>query len=494
MTAVVTRRRGVAGTPFTLEHFEAWCSGLLLDSDEPFGLDDYQRSFAEDVFSGFAINWLVVPEESGKTTFVGAFALYHIEHTASGYVPVAASARDQAEWIYRQAEGFVYRSGLRDQFRCLEGYRRIRCDAMGSRIQVFAADDRSGDGIIPTLAVIDELHRHKDLALYRTWVGKLRKRGGQLIVISTAGEAGGEFELERQELRRTATEIDRELCFTRAARRLNGKPLSVLHDWSVPDDADIEDLAVVKAANPSGRVTVESLREKRAMTSSLLHWSRFTCNRATRSSMAAITELEWFRQQTDEAIPSGIPIWLGLDLGWKWDTTALVPLWWRDPEFRLLGPARVVVPPRDGSSLDPALVEAALLDIHGENPIEAVVMDITKGEQMAEWIRSELGAEVVERGSSLPAQAMDYSRFMEALRQGWLWHVADDDLTRHALNGVARQLPRGDAVFDRPRRGRQSRDQDTRVIDALDAAAMVHAVAVAEHLSEPPASAGWRGV
>ena len=32
------------------------------------------------------------------------------------------------------------------------------------------------------------------MRLYRTWRGKLDKRGGQIVVISTAGEPGGEFE------------------------------------------------------------------------------------------------------------------------------------------------------------------------------------------------------------------------------------------------------------------------------------------------------------
>jgi phage terminase large subunit-like protein len=56
----------------------------------------------------------------------------------------------------------MQRSDREDVFRCLEGYRRIRCDAMGSRIQVFASDDRTGDGVIPGgIAILDELHRHR---------------------------------------------------------------------------------------------------------------------------------------------------------------------------------------------------------------------------------------------------------------------------------------------------------------------------------------------
>jgi phage terminase large subunit-like protein len=120
-------------------------------------------------------------------------------------IPIAASSREQAEIMYRQAEGLVSRSPeLRPRFRAYDGYRRIKCLRTGGRIQVFAADDRTGDGIIPGgLALVDELHRHRDLKLYRTWRGKLEKRGAQLIAISTAGEPGGEFEETRDRIKKT---------------------------------------------------------------------------------------------------------------------------------------------------------------------------------------------------------------------------------------------------------------------------------------------------
>lgn len=222
------------------------------------------------------------------------------------------------------------------------------------------------------------------------------------------------------------------------------------------------------------------------------HWRRFVCNLPTRSEWAAISEQEWFDQQTGERIPAGQSVWVGLDLGWKFDTTAIVPMWWRDREFRLIGDPEVIVPPRNGVSTDPAVIEEALRRVHGRNPIEVVVMDPHRGEQMAVWIRSELGCEVIERQQTLPLQALDFSRFMEGLRQRWLWHTGHPAMTRHALNAVARELPRGDAVFERPHRGRAASEQDRRVIDALDAAAMVHSTLCAE-LDKPVAS-GWRGL
>lgn len=456
---------------FTIEHFRAWASELVLDSGEMWELEPFQTAFIEDVFKGIPECWLIVPEGNGKTTLIGGLALYHCQHKQTAWVPVAASSREQAEILYRQAEGFVLRTpALQPVFKCQEGYRRIRCDSMGSRIQVFAADDRTGDGVIPTLCLVDELHRHRDLRLYRTWRGKLEKRHGQIVTISTAGEPGGEFEETRERIRQSTDDVTRDGAFVRAS-----SPRLVLHEWAVPEDADVEDFAVVKEANPFSGVTEEMLREKfESPTMMLQHWRRFVCNLPTRSDMAAIQEKEWFDAQTDEEIPPGQQIDVGLDVGWKWDTTACVPLWMRAENDRILGPARVLVPPRDGSSLDPNLVEHALVQIHQRNPIQTLVMDMSRAETIAAWAEGEFGCKVIDRSQSNKFAAEDYEKFMEALRSGWLKHSGDKDLTRHALNAVARILPYGDARFERPAQTRNTSMQDLRVIDALTAAAMVH--------------------
>lgn len=469
--------------PFSAEHFAQWARQLELDDGRQWEVEPYFLDFVRDVFSGYRVCWLVVGEENGKTTSVAGLALYALTFGRDPYIPVAASSREQAEWIYRQAEGFVRRSGLEarrakdEGYRCLEGYRRI---VYGSgRIQVFAADDRTGDGIIPGgLAILDELHRHRDLSLYRVWAGKLRKRGAQLVVISTAGAVGSEFERERERLRREATEISfRGRCFTRAAHELDdGTRLACLHDYAVPVGADVDDLELVKEANPFTELTIEALRAKRAMTH-IEHWRRFVCGRPGRPQTLALSEQEWEAalSRTYEEIPPGQPIALGLDVGWRWDTTAAVPLWWLSHEERILGPAIVLEPPRDGSSLDPHEIEQAILEIHARNPIDTVVMDTTKAEQLAHWIAETTGALVIDRPPSASHAVDEYERFTEALRQRWLWHTGCPILRRHVLAAIVRILPGGDARFDRPSRSRTGPEQAERVIDALSAAAMVHA-------------------
>lgn len=471
---------GGTAKPFTLGHFQAWARELILDNGERWELEQFQSDFVEDLFAGRPENWLILPEGNGKTTLVAGLVLYHCEFLTQAYAPVAASSREQAEILYRQAEGLVLRSKrLSKLFKCYSGYRRVRHLRNGSRIQVYAADAKTGDGVIPTLAIVEELHRHKDLSLYRTWTGKIRKRkGAQVVAISTAGEPYSEFEDTREKIRQLPG-ATRRGSFVRACSQQ-----IVIHDWAVAPKSDVTDIATVKRANPFSGVTAESLEaDFTSPTMTLAHWSRFKCNLPTRSARAAISDIEWDKSKSAERIPDGTPVWLGLDAAWKWDTFAMVPMWVRDRGFRLLGPATILVPPRDGTSLATDDVHAALLKIHERTPIHTVVMDITRAEETATWIRDEIGAEVIEWGQSNENAIIEYEKWMTGLRTGWLWHSGDPGLTRHVMNAVARMLPNGQSRFDRKSSTRQGGDQEARVIDALAAAAMVN-VAVAETFDE----------
>lgn len=507
MSEVIDPRfESIPSDAFTVDHFERWAFELTLDNGQRWRVEDYFLAFLEDVFAGYRIGSLVVPESNAKTTNLGGLAVYHCEFTPDGSVPWAASARDQAEIGYQQAAGFVRRSErLRETFKLLEGYRRIRSkdELWNSRIQIFASNEDTADGVIPTLAIVDEAHRHRSLALLRTWRGKVEKRGGQLLVISTAGEPGSEFEEWREKQRQAAKKIDRGECFG----RFEGDA-GVLHEWAVPEDGDVEDMALVAKANPASFVTEEDLTEKfHDPLMTLAHWRRFNCSLPTRTEGAAIEEAEWFAAATDgEAakaagipaeIPKGAPIDAGLDVAWKYDCTALAPLWNDGFEKRLLGLAEILTPPMNGQMLDGREIRAALARVHERNPIASLVMDIHRAEEVAAWAQQELGCEVIDRGQSDSFATIDYARFMEGLGHHWLFwqREGNEALTRHVLNAHAYVLPKGDVRFERPKSSRgvgANRTanpllQRARVIDGLTAAAMVNSF-VAEQLKQPEAA------
>ncbi len=484
----------IAGKPFTVPHFRRWSAKFTLKDGKPFKLESYQALFLDDLFARtngqpiFEELWLVVPEGNGKTTFVALIVLYTIEFKGEAWVPVAASARDQAvDLTYRLCAGFVDRNERAD-YRLHPGYRSIVHRESKGAAKIFASDAASGDGVDPDLAVIEELHRLATMELYETWAGKLAKSGGQLLIVSTAGEPHGAFEKLRERIRQSANEITREGCFTRSV-----STGTVLHEYALPEDGDPEDLELVAAANPFSGLTVAKLAKKRAKPSwNLEHWRRFTCNLPTRAGNAAIQEREWHDAATAEKPPQGVEEWLGLDVGWRWDTTAFVPLWWRDEHFRLLGPATILTPPQDGSSLSPDVLKHAFLEIVSVRNITTIVMDTHAAEDIAGWFSDELGLTVIERLQSNKPQAEDYRRFMEALRQGWLFHSGDEGLRRHAFNAVVKVLDAESVRFDRPAPNRKGGDQDVRVIDALRAASMVHSVRCEPPIVSDYGVAGFR--
>lgn len=471
--------RGLRGKPNTLRHFESWAEHVILDTGLPWELEGFHRVFLKDLFQGFRETWLLIAEGNTKTTTLAGVGLYHIQFNRRGRVPVAAASRDQAFEMYLQAQAMAEDSvALTPVFTCHEGLREIKCRSQKSRVQIRAADDRTGDGGIFTLALIDELHRHRDLRLYRTWVGKTQKRGGQVAGISTAGEPNSEFELTREKMRQAATKVTRKPGYLRAESED-----SVLHEYALPEGADLNDIEKVKLANPFSKITVEMLRSKRNLpTMTVSHWARMTCNIAARGSSAAVSEIEWEECATHERIPDGETIWAGLDVAWKIDTTALVPFWPRDPEFRLLGPAKILTPPRDGTMLPQSEIEVALSELNDVTPIEVLVMDMSKAEGLAQWAESNLGCQVVDRIQTNPMAALDYERWMEAMRHRHLRHCGDPALNKHVFNAIARSLPGGTTRFDRPAQSRRGTEveQELRVVDALTAASMVHSVWAAE--------------
>jgi phage terminase large subunit-like protein len=486
----------VKGRPFTVSHFRLWSRRFRLKGGGRFELEPWQAVYLEDLFARerdgrptFSELWLVVPEGNGKTTFFTLVALYVIEFTPEAWVPIAASARDQAvDLTYRIASGFVERNELTELYRLHPGYRSIVHRASGGAMKIFASDAGSGDGVDPTLALIEELHRLVSMDLYETWSGKLEKSNGQLIVASTAGEPGSAFEDLRERIRQAADDMTREGCFVRAA----GAGV-VLHEYAVPEGGDCEDLELVASANPSARITRETLGRKRAKPSwNPHHWARFTCNLPTRGDDAAITEQEWHEAATAEKVPKDVEWWAGMDFGWRRDTTALVPLAWVSAERRQFAPATILVPPRDGSSLKASAVRKAIMDAVDRYGITTFVMDTNRAEDIASWVSDDLDLLVVDRAQSNGPQSEDYERFMEALRSGALRHAGDQGLRAHALNAITKPLDGGKLKFARRSESRVGPAQDRRVIDALVAAAMVHSVAVEQRTAVPVST--WRAV
>ena len=466
---------------FTVDHFRRYARLLVLDDGSNWEPEDFQLQFVEDLFAGHREVWLVVPEGNGKTTLLAGVALYHGDYTPDAMVPIGASSRDQCEVLHNQAAGFVRRTpGLDKRFRIFDGYRRIRCERTNGRIQVYAADDRTGDGVIPTLPLLDELHRHRDLRLYRTWRGKLDKRQGQLAAISTAGEPGSEFEEIRSLHKSQAAEITEQGGHIRA----EGGGM-VLHDWAVPRDGDVDDMATVEAANPLRSITTKTLQAKYdSPTTSRPHWKRFVCNIATRIDGDGVSPEEWDALREDDLEPDRSKWAIGfLDLGWKIDTTAMGVLIWESETRRVIAGVRVLEPPVDEGDI----VDGLVVLQREFRPAGWAYDPNASGQQMAQLLDKgqhprQAGVEFdfFEHSQDNAPMALAAARLDEAIRGGWFVHDGNKNLRSHVLNAVRKSLGGEKYRYDRPLDAKGERRKKF-PIDALTGLLMGNSVAVDEH-------------
>jgi len=456
-----------------LAHFAAFCERLTLDNGRPFLLQPFQTRVLEDYFAGTDETLALLPKGNGKTTLLGAVALHHLAYTDEAACYIAAASRDQAGIMYGHAAGFVRRSpGLQARLDVKAGYRAIRSRRDAGFVKVLAADADTADGVGPTLALVDELHRHRSADLIGVFRDGLPKRGGRLITISTAG-ADENTPLGR--IRRKVMHegvVSRRAAYTRARNRDRS---FVLHEWSLRPDDDLEDLDLVKKANPASVVTVTSLRKRRdspSMTRS--QWARFACNVWTQDDEAAITALDWAPlAKPGLEIPDGEAVWVGIDLGWKWDTTALVPVQMVDNDGRArIGRPAILTPPRDGTMLAEEKVWAPLAEMASRWHVRVVLDPNAGGQRFAQRIRDELGIEAVEHSQDPAPMSDAASRFVEAVRTRLIEHPDDPAFTAQVLAAQAKTT-----VADK---SRFVKGPNKSPIDALIAAAMAYRTATAQ--------------
>jgi hypothetical protein len=514
--------------PNSLEHFAAFCRKfIVLDNAKPLELEPFQRLILKGYFGGVTEVLVLLPKKNGKTTLLAALALYHLIYTPNANCYIAASAKDQARILYEQATGFVERKDshgqLLPQARALQkrvllrkGTKEIRSRLDAGFVRVVSGDKDTVDGVIVTLALIDELHRHKDGGeLYGVLADGVGPRDGQVFGISTAGETMKSLLGRTRAVALKLPGVKRVGAYT-FARDAEGE--FEMHEWSLSEEDDREDLEVVKRANPLSTNTIEKLGQRKkspSMTPS--RWGRFACGFWMQGEDAAYSSVDWKRN----AVPAlrkfkpGTRVYLGLDIGWRWDTTAIVPGepwdreeievegeegWWRYRRVRI-GKPTILTPPRNGESLKRKAIIDAILAFRDQAELEiiGVVFDRNAdGQGVAEELESTHGIEVIEHTQDPGPMADSSMGFAEALGNDLVEHPDDDEFTAHVMAAKAKTTSgeRWRVVAPEQRRGQRKRGtkdgDDVEVIDACVAAVMMHRNATAPHEPEKEPLVLWR--
>jgi phage terminase large subunit-like protein len=470
------------GVQYTLAGFADFCSELRLESGQPFALEPFQRMMLADHFDGATEITIIIPKKNGKTTLLAALALYHLENWPEADCVIGASSRDQARILFRQAAGLVRRSRMEERFDVKSGYGEIRLRAQGrdgARVRVLAADASTGDGVIPTLALVDELHRHPSADLYGVFRDGLGPRGGRMLTISTAGAA---LDSPLGVLRKQAHELesfrrDKQARYNHAS---SADGSFVLHEWCLDATDDVDDMAVVAVANPASWQTEKELRRRHDSPSMTpWQWRRFACGVWTEGEEPWIDPAMWDRLRDDalELDPEA-PVWVGVDLGVRRDSTAIVTVAARGGG-EVAVKARILAPGPEGLPLE--LVEAKIREACAGRDVRGVMYDPWTFRRSAEILAAD-GLPMVEFPQSAERMANASENLYRLIEAGQLVHDGDPLLRAHVVAGVTKATERGWRLVKDPKLSRP--------IDALIALAMA-ALPAAQTLQSLEPAFAW---
>lgn len=411
---------------------------LRLEDGRPLIVEDFQRTILRDYFDGTTEVITLLSKKNGKSTLIGALSLFHLVTTPDAEAIVVAASREQAGILFGQAAGFVRRSEwLHARVRTTMRELRSRDDS--GRIRVLAADVDTADGVIPTLAVVDEVARHRSAELLGILRDGLGPRSGQLVGISTAGDdEDSPLGRIRQAAYKLPT-VERDGAH-RYCRSADGA--FVLHEWALDPADDRSDMQIVKRANPASWQTVEALRRRYqspSMTS--WAWARFACGVWMLGEDSAISEAEWNAcARPGLTIPAGTPgVVVGIDLGWRWDCTAIVPIHREDDGPIRVHPPAILRPPQDGTSLDAEEVFAVCAEMAERWPGCTYCLDPEAGgEQLAQRLDRELRVSVMTHSQRVRPMSDASQKLAEAISARQIEHPDDPELNRHVLAAAAK--------------------------------------------------------
>lgn len=501
--------------PHTLDHLRYWASLTTLDNGRPWELEPFQCDIFADVFAGYREVLIVLPTGNYKSTTLGGFALYHCQFRPDARVPIGAASKGQAGIIYGQAAGFVGRSKfLEKRFRVQDGYKRIVGIQTRSLISVYSASDDTGDGIIPTLPMLDELHRHKNHDLYGTWRDKLTKTKGQMLIISTAGED------ESNPLEELRAQAHRLPNITTEGRRTIARSDDLafcMHEHALRSGDDPFDLHLVKQANPAEQITLEELRMRlESPSTKQWQWLRFTCNVLSKGESSAIQPDEFDDRATGVGdLDRLCEHYVGVDIAWKIDHAGVTPLAWVSWDHRIIHDAVTLAAPVDELQL-----VAAILHQHEKLNVKAFVYDpssgatqlvqqLEKGEHILQTdddLRAQHGLPPIADSKKTTPRFVEYSQdnapmALAAARfdDGWAKKRILHDgaatcatpgcrcggMRGHFLNAVQRVLGGERWRYDRPADAKGQK-RAKYPIDSLSGALFANSVAVAEHEDQDP--------
>ena len=319
---------------------------------KPMVLEPFQKTFIRDVYDNKAvtrIGILSIARKNGKSALIAAIMLAHLvgpEARLNSQIVSGARSRKQAAVVFNLAAKMVQLSDtLRPLVRIVPSGKTLHGLTMNTEYQALAAEAGTAHGLSPVLAIHDEM-------------GQVR--GDFDAFIEAIETAQGAYDDALQLVISTQAPSDGDMLSIRIddAQR-SGDPTVVCHVYAADPDAELQDPAAWKAANPAlgsfrslPEITLKAAEASRMPSVENSFRNLYLNQRVTRftplvspsvwKACAGAVDLDVFKRN---------PVYGGLDLSLTQDLTALVlaakeddvwhllPIFWT-PEATLVDRAR----------------------------------------------------------------------------------------------------------------------------------------------------------
>jgi len=422
-----------------LEEFERFAAELRIDG-KPFSLYPEQLEIVEPYFDGVRETIVILPKKNGKSTLVSAAIIYHLLTTPDAECIVVAASRDQAEIILGQARKFIGNTpGLQKHLKVLR--REIHRLEDSGRARVLASDEDTADGVLPTLAIVDELHRHKTSELYAVLRLAIGTTGGRMITISTAGSSMNTPLGEKRNAAYKMAGFTRDKKARRSSVRAPDGSFAFL-EWCLNADDDPNDMSLVKLVNPAPWKTLELLAEEQP-TVTPYQWLRFACGIWTEGEEPWIDPPLWDDQGDGEPPREKENIWAAVAIGNRDEESAVLTVARRDGHL-FIG-ARIFEPATELEDL-----EEEIRTLRKTQRLMSVSFDPRQFARSAEMLSKE-GLLMAEFPMTHERMAKASATLWRLLERKELHHDGNEQLRAHVLAGVVKEDVRGWQVTRDPR-------------------------------------------
>jgi phage terminase large subunit-like protein len=423
-------------------------------------MPDYQQRFVREFLQHdkrhrrvYTRGLLGVGKGNAKTPFAAGWGLEGLcsephapqVYALAGSREQAGSDPDELSRLHALARHWANQEPLTDY---ASGYgRTIRLRERDGMFKILTSDGKLAQGVIPSRGLVEEFwqFRHqREREAVNALARALHKRGegkADLLAISTAGfdketPLGEMFDAAMLLPQLEILELG---CLTIARDPASG---FLMHWYAVPDDGDVENPSILRAANPLPTVSVRDLlRDLRAPGTDELDWRRLCANQWTAVREAWLPLGTWVRlADSGSEIPAGAGITIAVDAAYSWDTTAVVWAWRRPEDGRVLVKARVWTLRKDaaghvpvaGPTLDNEdLVEPFILtELAARYRIKRIIFDPAKFLTEAKHLAA-AGLTVAPLYPQGNRMREAESEFYKAAKDGRIVHDGDPILRAH---------------------------------------------------------------